>query len=236
MTGPRTAPVTAIIPHYFEERVSSLFHAIQALQTGTVRPAEIIIWDNTGRLSPMQAAFGATLQLVRSPKNLGPAARFLAVHLVDPAHEYVFFQDNDVTVAPTTLADLLDAIRNLGGVTTVEGRIRRSDRSYCWWPKLYGKDAGSSPAQKVDVALGRADLVDLRTLQHILLRDLTTPGLPEMDDLAFSAACRRRGVPIRVIPTAALGNHQAGVGMCHDADYHERRDAAAAALNWGGVD
>lgn len=233
---PLTAPrIVAVIPHFYAERIPSLWQAVEALQTQLLPPVAILVWDNgmtAGEIPPAITEAAPAVYLLRSRENLGPGARFLAARGAlwgDATH--VYFQDNDVVLPPTGLSELhLWSVRTPGAVVALEGRHRKVDRPYQRWPKVYGSGLVGADPVMVDVVLGRADLVPVDPLRRILA-ELPSPP-PQMDDLAFSAACSRLGIARWVVPGPALRNVQAGVGMCHDPDYYARRDAAVAELQW----
>lgn len=218
--------ITAIIPHYFNQRASSLIAACDALMRGSVKPDEILVWNNDQPL-------GFTMRdvsIIQSHRNLGPQARFLAA--LAAKGELIFFQDNDVAVQAETLRHLRDqyvqdpdeVCESLEGRRLTDGRYRSST-----WFRPGLQEEG------VDITLGRGELVHKGTVRQALQYfDWDSP----MDDLAFSFALRKLRVPIWVVPVAkAAGLTQlpeGGVGSRFDEQHYQIRDQLCQQLWKGG--
>lgn len=209
--------ITAVIPHYFPERVPSLVAACEALRQGTVAPDEILVWNNDQPL-------GVTIPgvaIIQSHRNLGPQARFLAALAAQGG--LIFFQDNDVAVLPRTLevlrdrylADPDEVVESLDGRRlTAEGGYRSST-----WLRPGTEEEGA------DLTLGRGELIAAYALRRALAHfDWDCP----MDDLAFSHALRQIRVPIRVVPAfAGVGLRnlpEGGVGARLGEGHYRERD------------
>lgn len=180
--------IGVVIPHYYQEREKSLRQAISALRKQTCPPEEIIVWNNDDNILTL----GDDVRVLDSPENLGPFARFFAA--LTASTDYVFFQDNDLALQPTALETLTEWAKKRPGILSLHGYLIDPGGSYAKRqfvlnvPKL----------TRVNVTLGRAELVPWSTIPRALLR---LQGIPRMDDLWFSARCRDMRVPIYVVPS-----------------------------------
>lgn len=233
--------VTAVIPHWYEERTPALRSAVDALRNGTIIPDEILIWDNTNRLG--QTFTHSPVSIIASPKNIGPKARFLAALMAET--DYVFFQDNDMVVETETIANLVSyaEAEGEGAIFTLEGRRADPSKPYRHWPKVYGH--GLTGSVYVAISLGRGELVRRDRLPQILKYFPWEPTTM-FDDLHFSWAVRQAAYwavpqaayPIIVVPSVKgvsdLRDLHTGVGLCTEPGYYERRDQVAQSLFGGG--
>jgi hypothetical protein len=223
-----TPLLTAILPHYFAERLVSLRIACEALLTGTLVPDEILIWNNDQPFGQGRERLGmdrliaeGTVQVIQSPRNIGPHGRFLAALMA--RGDLIWFQDNDVMVERQTLDhvcaryanDIDEVVESLEGRRlTAEGGYRSS-----LWFRPEAEEQG------VDLTLGRGELVSRGTLRRALQQfDWDCP----MDDLAFSYALRRLRIPIWIppaVPEAGLRNlPEGGVGARFSPNHYPERD------------
>ena len=214
--------VSVVIPHFYAAREPNLPALVTRLLTGTVRPEEILIWNND---APLRVRLPAPVAVIQSPRNLGCQARFLAALVA--RGDAVVFQDNDVMVRPRTLAALVRwATRAPRAIWTLDGRAATAE-PYRRWHKI--RRITGAP-QRVTVSLGRLELVTRATVREILAVFPFGEGAA-MDDLAFSACARQRDIPIYVPPTEPdehldrLPEH--GVGACRTDGHYDRRDAIA---------
>lgn len=212
--------VSVIIPHYFPERIPHLTRIVADLRAGSVPPDEILIWNN--ETQPLASL--ANVTIIQSPRNLGPQARFLAALMA--TSETVVFLDNDTTVNPDTIQTLLQgAERFPTAILTLEGRHQRG-ASYREWPKVYGHQI-TSP-HRVTMSLGRGELVR-RSLVPSLVGEFPWDLSTIMDDLWWSAAAARLGIPIYVVPSVRKVSHltdlpRHGTGASATRAYYASRD------------
>jgi len=180
--------IGVVIPHYYKERESSLKHAISALKKQSAPPEEIIVWNNDDSILPL----GEDVRVIDSPRNIGPFARFFAA--LTASTDYVFFQDNDLALHPNALENLLTWTKKRPGILSLHGYNIPPGGSYA--KRSFVLNVQS--LTRVNLTLGRAELVPWSTIPRALLR---LKGIPRMDDLWFSARCRDMRVPIFVVPT-----------------------------------
>lgn len=211
--------VSVVIPHFFAERRANLARIAEALRAGTVKPVEIIVWNNDAPLPSVHHH----VSVIQSFKNVGPKARFLAALVA--RGDYVLFQDNDVTVLPKTIENLLLFQHVLGGAVSVQGRVL-GEGSYQRSPKLYGH--GLDAPVGVDCLLGRMDLIP-RGLLPSILSSFPWEETTEMDDIWFSACAVAAGVPLHVVPTdrkqSDLVELMDGIGACRQMGFYAKREA-----------
>lgn len=222
MSAPR---VTLVIPHYFPERVPHLARIAADLQTSTVTPAQVIVWNND--LEGISVPRG--WQVIQASRNLGPQARLLAA-LTSEATDYVLFIDNDTTVCPQTIASLLTMAARIGApsVLTLEGRqASATPESYRSWTKIYGHEI-TEPRQ-MTMSLGRGELVSWNLLPA-LIAHFPWGASTIMDDLWWSACMAKAEVPIWLVPSVKKVSHlqdlpRFGTGASATSGYYLQRDA-----------
>jgi hypothetical protein len=189
-----TSPVSVVLLHYFPERVGNTRRAVLDLFHGTVQPTEVLVWNND---LPVRWDFPVGLQVhvLQSPRNLGCRARFIAAAAA--CSPWVLFHDNDIAVGPRTLENLLawarelpESILTLDAYTVSLGQPYASRRAV----------RRVTDVQRVDVALGRLELVHRNTLARIIHHVPIYSESLRMDDLWLSAAAWKEDVPIYVPP------------------------------------
>lgn len=217
--------ISVVIPHYYEEREGNLVAIIDALNLSSLPPDEILIWCNTPLRHP-SIVLKDHVSLFLSPRNVGCQARFITALMTHG--NYVLFQDNDVCVRPRTLENLWGKTMP-GTVSSLDG-YQVPPVGYVERRRFYG---WSCPRPvPVNVTLGRMEMVERDTLLRVL-RYFPFGSDTEMDDLAFSAACKKVGVPIFVVPAldrdeVFINLPDGGVGLSRGMplSYVERRDRA----------
>ncbi len=216
---PTANDISVVIPHYYARREPNLRLIVDALQAGTVRPREILIWANEPVLQELRG-----VSIIAAHRNVGAQARFLAA--LAALGQWIVFLDNDVSPESRTLETLLDWAQ-ADQIHTLEGRLC-SGGGYREAPKIYGHSI-AAPV-RVQLSLGRGEIVWRRALPRLLQHFPFDAGLV-MDDLWFSAAAARQKVPIFVMP-AAKGESSLrelpmyGEGLCLRREYYAERDAA----------
>lgn len=204
--------ISAVIPHFWEARRPNLDKIVLSLRAEGVD--EILIWNNENESLCVRGA-----NVINAGKNYGPQARFLAGLLTTGTH--VLFQDNDVAPTRGTVAKLAQ-YANDQHVLVAQGRLR-GDGSYHSWKKVYSHDVDH--LTRVDIALGRFDLMPMRVVGEIVSRMKFTEA--EMDDLWSSAAMSAARISIFVAPRVQLyelGGQ--GVGACKTPGFYDKRVAA----------
>ena len=205
--------VSVVIPHYWRERDANLTMIASALRASSVPPAEVLLWNNLASV-----AVPAGWKVVQAAQNYGPQARCVAGLLAEG--EYVLFHDNDVEVGRDTLCEMLRHYHP-PCVVTMDGRRLTADRRYR--SSAWVRDVDEK--HQVDIGLGHLELVR----RDVLFKVLSTFRWGcRMDDIEFSAACRRAGVPIYVVPLKGraqpIGLTMRGVGACFREDHYAERD------------
>jgi hypothetical protein len=216
--------VSVVVPHFFPEREENLLTIVDAVCGGSVKPLEIIIWCN----SPLRGSVLRHVEVVRlveSTRNVGCQARFLAA--MTALGDYVLFQDNDVCVRSKTVENLLTWAEQRAGVCSLDG-YRIPKQGYALRQRVRGK--GVITFEEVDVTLGRVEMVSRRLLLT-MLRDFPFGEQTVMDDIAFSASCRKNGVPCEVVAALSpetyfddLPTHGTGISYKLPAGYLSQRD------------
>lgn len=209
--------VSVVIPHYYPERDANLTHIITALRKGSVPPDEIIIWAN----SPIRYARLAGASVIQSHRNVGAQARFVAA--LTAVGDYVVFHDNDVMAGHRSVEQLLWwSQRVLGSIVSADGRVfavpgykRYTNTVLIQRPEVL---------TPVDISLGHLEMVR-RTDVPKILSSFPFGDEARMDDLQWSAAAARAGVPIYVAPGIEMtGLSMGGVGSCKEPDHYRERD------------
>jgi GT2 family glycosyltransferase len=197
---------TAVIPHYFKDRERSLELAVSALINQTKSPYEVIVWNNDAKLLSLDA-----VRVINAPMNLGPGARFWAG--LAAATDYVWFQDNDVMVAPEVLKHVIDWAETFTqSVISLHGYIIPPGTPYA--DRKYAV-AVTKPTE-VNVTLGRGELVPMSILRSVM-EELNGEAFHQMDDLWFSSMLRSLGYRIMVVP-----------GLLHNLDGWNRGASSEA--------
>jgi len=213
--------VTAVIPVFYPERRQNLPIVVEALRAGSRVPDEIIVWNNGEPIDPIDG-----VSVVQSHRNVGCQGRFYAALMAKS--DIVLFTHDDLLVGRDTLDDLVDwHYQDPKAVWAMHGRVA-TDGGYEAWRSLKATSGGSPT--RLDVALGRCDLVPASILRTILSR-YHWPATVEMDDLWFSASARLQGIDLLLPPMPESAQFRKlssqGVGYCHQADWYQQRDACA---------
>jgi hypothetical protein len=216
--------VSVIVPHLYRERERNLLTIVDALLSGTTRPLEIIVWCNESLTKELGGVLWDTVRLVESSWNVGCQARFLAALVA--RGDYVLFQDNDVCVRSRTVENMLSQA-SPGKAVSLDG-YHVPPLGYTERRRFFGWNQ-TSPV-RVNLTLGRMEMVERKTLLRVL-RDFPFDASTVMDDMAFSAACKKNDVPIFVVPAldrdfVFVNLPDGGVGLSKGMppSYVERRD------------
>jgi len=208
--------ISVVVPHYYQERNRNLLSIIASLRRGTIIPDEIVIWAN----SPINNVILTGASVIQSHRNVGAQARFIAA--LTAVGDYIVFHDNDVMVGKRTLEHLLEWSEKMpASIISVDGRnFNGPEKRYTSTTLV------QSPAHptRVDISLGHLEMVRRTDIPRILA---TFPFGEEarMDDLQWSAAAARAGVPIFAVPADAVtGLSMGGVGSCKEPDHYRERD------------
>lgn len=225
--------VTVVIPHYFSAREPHLARIVSDLMAGTLTPVEVVIWNNdtTSRLPTVRDRPG--VRILGALENCGAQARFIAVPHVTT--DLILFLDNDVTVYPETVANLVRWHSALGprAIVTLEGRQSVTTTChYRQWTKLRGRHLAQPLA--ITLSLGRGELLS-RQVALELIEAFPFGPRGEMDDLQWSACAAQAGVPIYVVPAQAGMSDledlpRFSTGISKSPDYYGARDRTIAEI------
>lgn len=229
-----TPRVSVVIPHYFAVRARHLLRIAADLKRSTVKPHEVLVWNNdTPESLPPLAATG--LAVIQGEGNLGCQARIKAAKRA--TGDYVLFMDNDTTLEPRAIVGLLRWSAAIpGAIVTLEGRrCLGPDVPYRHWPKTYGSRI--TEPRRMTMSLGRGELVPAEALRRMLPRFPFGPT-ETMDDLWWSACAAWAGVPIYAVPckpgAGLLNLPRYGTGASATTGYYEARDLAVEAIRAHG--
>lgn len=220
--------VSVVIPHYFTVRNSNLPVLVDALQSGTRPPDEIVIWNND---APLPFTLPG-VRVMQSPWNLHCKARFIAA--IAAVGDVLVFQDNDVSARPGTLAQLLKWHREMPeAILSMDGRRVRHGEAYSEAERV--RSVKLTAPERIEITLGRMELMSRETMMRVLAR---FPWRDDtiMDDLAFSYAAAEDGVPCYVVPcgrdqdVTKLNTHGVGLSVTHKEAYFAERDRVCQAL------
>lgn len=224
--------VSVVIPHYYLERTGNLKDIVREHERATVRPDEIIIWNNEPNVNA-SAKFSCLMgwdpfgrvKVIDAHRNVGCSARFLAA--MTAQSEFILFQDNDVSVEKDTLYHMLSFYNNFPGraITSLEGRRLLPRKPYRDALKVDG--FGRKDFQTIHVSLGRLELVPKQVVND-LLSYIPFSDSAKYDDILFSHAAEVNGVPRFVLPsnsgTYFYNLDEKGVGAWHQPNHFSERD------------
>jgi hypothetical protein len=214
--------LSVVIPHFFPQREGNLTTIVQAYAGGTRRPDEILVWNNDAPLArPVDG-----IRLIQSPWNLGCKGRFMGA--LAAAGDWLLFQDNDVTPRPETVANLMRwAKKRPDAILSLDGREITKGEAYKGSERVTGRKV--TVPTRISITLGRMELMHRSAMMKVLAafpwRDDTI-----MDDLEFSAAAARVGVPCYVVPcdkkseAGNLDTHGVGLSVTHKDEYYSERE------------
>jgi len=228
-----TPRVSVIIPHYFAVRAPHLLRIAADLRQSTLPPAEILVWNND-RADTLPDLSRTGMTVIQSPRNEGCQSRLLAAQRASDASAYLCFMDNDITLEPQALANLVAWAERLpDSIVTLEGRAARPvGESYEQWPKYRGWNLTAPKA--VALSLGRGELVPAAIARRMLTH-FPQGDMGRMDDLWWSACAAWERVPIYVVPctrgvSGLVNLPEFRAGISRTQNYTADRNAALAAI------
>lgn len=219
--------ITAVVLAYHEKRKTQLPIILRALNNGSVRPDNMIVFCNGSTPLPMECEPHITI--INSSHNYGCVARY-AVALLSDSDCY-FFQDDDLVVERDTLKVFTDYYQHLpGSILGFYGRqlIRDSDKPYTEGYFVSGMLCEADVVYRVQFC-SREQILGahaLRTkLDHSFFRT---------DDLLLCLANRGTGAMNYVVPMvvgSGIKNFdEEGVGLSHEQEHYRTRDRVAKQL------
>lgn len=219
--------VSVIIPMFWPERRKNLRPIVQALRVSTIAPIEIIVWNND---TPLTEVLPPEVSVIQCYRNVGCKARFLAAMCAKG--DYVLFHDNDLTIHPRTLEQLLDFSERAPNSIVACGWGRRLNGG------LYSQSEPVDGAlitqpTPVDLSFGRCELVS-RALVNSLLSELPFDETMTHDDVWFSYVAAKHQINRWIIPTSGTrgqtdieGHDQ---GIWHSPGFYRDRDVICRQL------
>lgn len=202
--------ITAIIPHYFEEREENLRRIVSSYKTTGV--SEVIIWDNTGSLVMSDAI------VINSPRNIGCRGRFLAA--LTATNDVLLFQDNDLLLEQHAIEHMLSRLNN--NIVTLDGRKFYDDKLYTNSEHVVRPDYD----RLVHISLARAEMMDKNTFISVFITQYFDQM--EMDDIWLSWLANTLSIDI-IVPAHKEGCgfinlDEKGVGASAKPNHYETRN------------
>jgi len=210
--------ITAVLIHYWEERLENIDKIIKSLTTGLRTPNSIILLNN----NPKYVLSKRNVKCLNAADNLYSRSRY-PISLLTQS-DYYLFLDDDLEIEKGTLANLEKSAKGLKGNIGLMGR------------KVKGKYSESKILKSTDIkkptevdVLIRAYFVPfegvLKTLEYEHTHDVG-----RNDDFALSLSS-----PCFLVP-AGKGEYlrdldDGGVGIARRKDHFKTRDKIFARLN-----
>jgi hypothetical protein len=215
--------VSVVIPHYYEVRKEYIGRIAHALNSGTVAPLEILVWNDG--LTPF-TDLPENVHILTPHRAIGSKARYLAGLCAQG--DYIIFHDNDMMVEPRTVEGFLKyAAEDV--VLSLEGRQVRNEFHGCMsdFNRLNGQTI--TVPTPVDIPHSEISMSHRRTANRLLGDIPFTEPSCEMDDIWYAAVAKHRGYGRFVIPfTPGAGFirlSEKGVGMWKNPGFYRDRDA-----------
>lgn len=172
--------ISAIIPHYFKERLPNYERILKSLET----VERVVIWNNdtADQVEAIEQYYSKPrpqLVVVTTDHNWGCQGRFEAVKYIAPGTTHVLFHDNDIVAQEGSLDRMMHEseqhryaiISGRYGHRIYKGKIYRNT-----W--------------------GQYELIPIG-LVHQLLEGWQESEISKFDDLWLSARAHKLGIPIR---------------------------------------
>jgi len=173
--------ITAIIPHFHEQRLSNLLRIASSLLTQNVKT---VIWNNDKPL-PIHVQDHLDLlnvTVVQSDTNIGCHGRFAAVPHVPSNTTHILFHDNDlVSISKNSVGRMMDQF-------TAQPRCIVSAIGE---QRIYEH-------RQVPVSFGKFELIPKPIVEQLLASWSPSPDSLH-DDLWLSVRAAKLGIPIRFI-------------------------------------
>jgi hypothetical protein len=215
--------VSVVIPHFWSARHRNLPQIVRALRESSVKPVEIVIWNNTPDLPEVPA----DVMVIQSPINVGCKARLLAAMCTTGSH--ILFQDNDLMVQPETIAHMAHTLHledRRRCMVALEGRKLVGGKTYEQCMFLDGQKL--TEPMEMEISIGRCELIQRNEVNNALSNFPFNSG-GEMDDIWFSYALKLNHVARLCIPYTPKVNGftnlpEAGVGAHRAPEHMTKRD------------
>ena len=137
--------ITVILNVY--KRLDNLPIQLDAIQSQTIKPKEILIWQNKGNLELPEKFFNKAYVSVNN-KNYGVWARF--AFALNAKTEYVCIFDDDTIPGERWFENCIDTMKNFEGLLGTRGLKFKSKKRYT--PNIgFGWDNPNSKVEKVDI-------------------------------------------------------------------------------------
>jgi hypothetical protein len=224
-----TPTVTVVIPHYYEVRKEYIGQIANALNNGTVKPLEILVWNDG--LTPF-SGLPDNVHVLTPHRPIGSKARYLAG--LCALGDYILFHDNDMMVESRTVEGLLKYATE-DNILSLEGRQVRDE--FHGPMSDFNRLNGSTITipTPVDIPHSEISMSHRRTANMLLGYIPFTEPDCEMDDIWYAAVAKHHGFGRFVIPfTPGAGFirlSEKGVGMWKDKNFYKDRDALVR-IHW----
>ena len=137
--------ITVILNVY--KRLDNLPIQLEAIQSQTIKPKEILIWQNKGNLEMPEKFFNKAYVSVNN-KNYGVWARF--AFALNAKTEYVCIFDDDTIPGKRWFENCIDTMKNFEGLLGTRGLKFKSKKRYT--PNIgFGWDNPNNEVEKVDI-------------------------------------------------------------------------------------
>ena len=215
--------VTVVIPHYYDVRKEYIGKIAHALNSGTVRPLEILVWNDG--LTPF-SNLPNNVFVLTPHRPIGSKARYLAGMCAQG--DYILFHDNDMMVEPRTLEGML-RFASEDAILSLEGRQVKDE--FHGPMSNFNRLNGSTITVPTDVDIPHSEisLSHRRTANRLLGHIPFTEPSCEMDDIWYAAVAKHCGVARVVVPfipgAGFIRLSEKGVGMWKDPNFYKDRDA-----------
>ncbi len=214
--------VSVVIPHYYEVRKDYIGQIAEALNNGSVKPLEILVWNDG--LTPF-SNLPSNVFVLTPHRAIGSKARYLAGLCAQG--DYILFHDNDMMVEPRTLEGFLEYARE-DTILSLEGRQVLNEFHGCMSNKNRLNGRTISVPTAVDIPHSEISLSHRRLANRLVGAMALTEPSCEMDDIEYAAAAKHAGISRFVIPfdpgAGFIRLSEKGVGMWKNPGFYEERD------------
>lgn len=197
--------ISAIIVHYFKQRLHNLIPIVHSLREQEV--TDITIWNNDDpfpdELQSWMEVVGG-VQILTQNYNLGCQGRFAAVPYTKG--DYILFHDNDLMAGRHSARRMLEKSAEWpGDIITATGERH-----------VYKGDL-------IQISRGRYELVP-RASAEVILKFWKNTDASKHDDIWFSVMAHKLGIR-RILHTVQWKNiDEGGVGFWHTPGFFAERE------------
>lgn len=204
--------ITAVIATYWKEREKNIPKIIKAFDEGSVKPDEILIFNNNPSVAvPMERA-----DVIQSSHNFGHRAKFISALLY--TSDYYFFLDDDMCPNKDTLKVFMKYANEDCCLTQFGRRINVHER---FRARKLQKLTQVDYAEGVGgIFCSRKALINMFILEELLKNSKL--DYKREADLVLSMANKPKVVPVDK-DSELIDIGQQGVGMFREAGHDKKR-------------